>query len=419
MSAHELMIWSMALGTIVAVAVARLADFVMRPSLAQLQGVGYHGAVFVLVAILSGVAGHIGPHIDPWFLRALEVVAGPICVGLSDLWIRRWLNAPQRDRVMASALRTSALVLPLAGLACLALPGPLQLPAAAVISLLGATLTLWLTSRAWLLGDSLAPVMTVGCLLTVPAIGGLYAVAMQLPSAGLTFHAAIALCAAGSNALTGFGLWRRDRHERRARRAPDSTSQFDPVTHLHNASSLVRKLLRAQGRRRRSGRDGAVLAVLVFEVERVRNEAGTTGVNQMFICMASRMQRQVGVINVVGRYYDGCFVAIVESIQSTSRLRTLGLRVACSLRRPIEISLRSGERAEIIPDIGVGLVHLSRRAAAVEDILADAQRMAGAARAMRSRAAIRDPVTGQAVPVEQANLGTGRRHGHSLLHAPS
>lgn len=418
MSAHELTIWSMALGTIAAVALARLADFVMRPSRSQLRGVGYHAVVFVLVSILSGVAGQIGPHIEPKLLHALQVVAGPICVGLSDLWIRGWLSASQRDRVMASVLWLSALLLPVAGLACLTLPGPLQLPAAAVISLLGATLTLWLAARAWLLGDSLAPVMTIGCLLTVPAIGGMYAIAMQLPSAGLLFHMAIALCAAGSNALTGFGLWRRDRHGRRARRGADSTSRFDPVTQLHSGRSLVRKLLKAQGRRRRSGRDGAVLAVLVFEVERIRNEAGAAGVNQMFICMANRMQRQVGVVNVVGRYYDGCFVAIVESIQSTGRLRTLGLRVACSLRRPIEISLRSGERAEISPDIGVGLVHLSRRAAAVEDILADAQRMAGAARAMRSRAAIRDPVTGQAVPVEQANLGTGRRHGN-LLRAAS
>ncbi len=352
-------------------------------------------------------------------LQALQVLAGPVCVGLSDLWIRGWLSAPQRDRLMAFVLRLSGLALPLAGLACLTLPQPIQLPVAAAISLLGATLTLWLTARAWLQGDFLAPVMTAGCLLTVPAIGGLYGIAMQIPAAGLTFHAAIALCAAGSNALTGFGLWRRDRHERRARRGPDSTAHLDPVTHLHSGRSLVRKLLRTQGRRRHSGRDGAVVAVLVFEVERIRNEAGNAGVNEMFICMAGRIQRQVGVINVVGRYYDGCFVAIVESIQSTGRLRTLGLRVASSLRRPIMVSLRSGERAEVSPDIGVGLVHLSKRAAAVEDILADAQRMAGAARSMRSRAAIRDPITGLPVPVEQANLGPRRRHGEHVLRAAS
>ena len=51
------------------------------------------------------------------------------------------------------------------------------------------------------------------------------------------------------------------------------------------------------------------------------------------------------------------------------------------------------------------MVHLTRDHADVEDILHDAQRMAEAARGMRSRAAILDPATGDVVPVEQAKLG--------------
>jgi len=59
----------------------------------------------------------------------------------------------------------------------------------------------------------------------------------------------------------------------------------------------------------------------------------------------------------------------------------------------------------------VGVVHLTSEPADVEDILHDAQRMAEAARGMRSRAAMLDPHTGELVPVEHANLGP-RRHGH-------
>ena len=411
MSAHELTIWSMALGAIAAVALARIADLVARPSLSQAQGVAYHIAVFMLVLILSGVAQQAASGVERRVLHAAQVLAGPICVGLSDLWIRGWLNAGQRDRTMAAALRWSALLLPSAGLGCLALPQGQQLTAAAGISLFGGVLTLWLTARAWRLGDPLAPVMAIGCMLTLPAIAGLYAMAMKLPGLSLWLQGIAASCAALCNGFTGFVLWRRDRHERRSRSGYPTPLPFDPVTQLHSGASLVHKLIRAQHRRRNTRRDGAVLAIMVFEVERILEQAGSAGLNEMFICMASRIQRQVGVVNLVGRYYDCCFVALVETIQSPAWLRTLGLRVASSLRRPMDLTSRSGHRVEITADVGVGVVHLLPGPGAVEDILHEAQRMAEAARVMRSRAAIRDWSSGMAVPVEQVELG-GRRSSH-------
>ena len=411
MNAQELTIWAMALGAIAAVALGRLADLMVRPTLSQVQGVAYHVTVFMLVLILSGVATQTWPLLDAGLARVGQVLAGPVCVGLSNFWIRGWLNAAQRDRVMAAALRASAALLPLGSLVCLALPLQWQLPAAGAISLCGSAVTLWLTVRAWRMGDRLAPVMALGCLLTLPAIAGLYAVAMHGRVIGLPLHVASALCAALSSGFTGLVLWRRDRHEWRTRREGGVPSQIDPVTKLYSGTSLVAKLIKAQRRRRRTRRDGAVLAILVFDLDRIAAQAGTAGVNEMFICMASRIQRQVGVINPVGRYYDRCFVTLVESIQSPTWLRTLGLRVASSLRRPIEVIDASGQRIELKADIGVGVVHLSGGTAAVEDILHDAQHMAQAARGMRSRAAIFDPGSAEVVPVEQANLGP-RRQGH-------
>lgn len=405
MSSRELAVWSMALGAIAAVALARFADLLARPSISQIQGVAYHSAVFMLVLILSGVFPQIAPQADPALIQAAQVLAGPICVGLSDLWIRNWLNAAQRDRIMSAALRGSAVLLPLAGLACLTLPVARQLAAAAAFSLLGGFLTLWLTSRAWRLGDPLAPVMTVGCLLTLPALAGLYAMAMEVPVLGLGLHIAVAACAVLCNAFTGFVLWRRDRHERRTRAARETPLQFDPVTQLATGAELVHKLVRAQHRRRHSRHDGAVLAIVVFGLDRIREQAGAGAVNEMFIRMGRRIQRQVGVVNLVGRYYDRCFVSLVETIQSPAWLRTLGLRVASSLRRPMELTSSSGDRVEVRADVGVGVVHLLPGSAPVEDVLHDAQRMAEAARAMPSRAAIRNPATGEAVPVEQADLG--------------
>lgn len=410
MSALELMIWSMALGANAAVGIARLADLLVRPSRGQLGGLSYHLAIFLFVLLLCGVPAAVWPGLDTRLLHVLQVLAGPATAGLSAYWMRSWLNASQRDRLMANILLASAALLPLAGLACLTLPRGQQLPAAAIISTAAAAVALWLTVRAWLMGDRLALAMAAGRALVLPAIVGLHAIAMNLPGIGLGLHAAIAACSALGNGLIGFVLWRRDRHEWRAQ-SEDGHSQYDPVTKLHSGIGLVRRLIHAQRRRRRTRRDGAVIAIRVFDIDRVTSVVGSGGTNEMFIAIANRIQRQVGVVNPVGRYYDSCFVTLVEAIHSTAWLRTLGLRVASSLRRPIEVTAQDGRRVEVRADIGVGVVHLARSHVPIEDVLHDAQRMAEAARGMRSRAAIFDAASGEVVPVEQANLGP-RRPGH-------
>jgi GGDEF domain-containing protein len=416
MNAQEVLVWGLSLGAIAALLLARLADLAVRPSLWQAQAVAYHATVLLLVLLLSGLARQLWPAIPPRSMQAAQVLAGPVCIGLSNFWLRGWLSAAQRDRLMSWVLRLAAALLPLAGLACLGLPAPRQLPAAAALSLFGGALTVWLAVRAWSLGDRLAPLMAVGCLLTLPAIAGLYALAMNPRGMGLALHAAFAVCAALSNALTGLALWRRDRHLWRTRPQDTRTSRFDPVTRLHGGTGLVQKMIKAQRRRRRTRRDGALLAVVVFDVHRIAAQAGTAGVNEMFIGLAGRIQRQVGVVNPVGRYYERCFVTLVEAIHSPRRLRTLGLKVASSLRRPMEVLAATGERIEIRPDIGVGVVHLPAGSTPVEDMLYDAQRMAEAARAMPSRAAIYDPAAGGAVAVEHADLRP-RRARHSRMVA--
>ncbi len=409
MGVAELAVWSMSLGAIGAFALGRAIDLVARPSSAQWQGMAFHVTVFLLVLIQSGVAAHLWPAIPAQAMHVAQVMAGPLCVGLSNFWIRGWLKAAQRDRVMCLVLRGNALALPLMALACLGLPVHQQLPAAAVLTLAGGVLTLWLNVRAWLMGDRLAVVMAAGCALTIPAIAGLHAIALDLPGIGLATHVTVATAAALCNALTGLVLWRRDRHEWRAHNESRTLSRIDPVTRLHNGTSLVRKLIQAQERRRRTRKEGALLAILVFDLDRIAAQVGTVGVNEMFICLASRIQRQVGVINPVGRYWEQCFVSLVETIGSPGWLRTLGLRLASNLRRPMWVKTASGERVQITADVGIGMVHLAGEPAPVEDILDDAQAMARAARGMRSRAALLNDASGEAMPVEEADLGP-RRH---------
>lgn len=411
------LVWGMALGAIGVVTLGRVVDLVARPSLSRLRAVSYHLSVFLLVLVLSGLLPHAHP-VSPARLHVLQVLAGPLCVGLSNFWIHGWLRAAQRDRLMALGLRASAVALPLAAVAALSfLPRAQQLPAAAAISLLGGGLTLWLTVRGWLMGDRMALAMALGCLLTLPAIAGLYALAMHLLPPRLGTQAALALCAAASNALTGVVLWRRDLHAWLASRRGTQAAAVDPVTRLANGRSLVHRLVRVLQRRERTGRDGAVLAVMVFDLERVTALAGAAGTNEMWVTLAARIQRQLGVVNPVGRYWDRCFVALVETIPSLPWLRTVGLRVASKVRHPIEVTGLGGQPVQVWPDVGVGVVHLPPGPLQPEDVLHAAQALATAARGMRSRAAMLDPVTSMVVPVEQATLSP--RRAWARARAPS
>jgi GGDEF domain-containing protein len=400
-------VWSMALGAIAAVAVTRLADYLARPSASQLRAVGYHLVVFLLVLVESGVLRHAAQP-DPALLHVLQVLAGPVCVGVSNLWIQGWLGAARRDRLMSMVLRASAIGLPALGVSALALPHDLQLLAGAAIALGGSALTSWLAFRAWILGDRLALWMAAGCMLTLPAIGGLYAIAMRLGHLGWQAQAGVAFAAALCNGLTGAVLWQRERHEWRTRET-GSVPGVDPVTKVHSSAALVQRLVASQKRRLRTRREGALLAVTVFEPERIATLAGPAAVNEVWMTLAARIQRQVGVVNPVGRYWDRCFVAVVESIPSRGALRTLGLRVACSLRQPVEVSGRDGEPLRVRVEVGVGVVQLQPGQGEAEDVLDTAQRLAIAARGMASRAAITDPLTGQPAAVEQARIETRKR----------
>jgi GGDEF domain-containing protein len=402
MSPVTTMVWSMALGAIAAVAVARVGDLLVRPSLSQLRAVSYHLSVFLLVLVLSGVlrqAAHTGTS----RLEILQVLAGPLCVGLSNFWIHGWLGAAHRDRFMATALRLSALALPVLGVAALALPQEYRLPAAAALSLAGSGLTCWLTFRAWFTGDRLALVMAGGCLLTLPAIAGLYAIAMHFGRWTVAAQAAVAACAALSNGLTGAVLWRRERHEWRTRETGVAPG-VDPVTKLHSSAALVHRLIASQKRRRHTRREGALVAITVFDTDKIATLVGNAALNEVWMTLAARIQRHVGVVNPVGRYWDRCFVALVETIPATAWLRGLGLKLAASLRRPVEVTGRDGEPVRVRLEVGVGIVPLRPRHAEVEDVLDDAQRLAAAARQMRSRAAIADPATGMALPLEEAQF---------------
>ena len=414
MDTLTVVVWSMALGAIASMAFARLGDLFTGPGWRlQLRAMAYHLSVFLLVLVSSGLLAEAG-RAGPQRLLVLQALVGPVCVGMSNFWIHGWLAAGERDHLLAGALRLSSLVLPAGAAAALALPPEHWVPVAALLSIGGSGLTCWATVRAWTIGDPLALPMAAGCVLAVLAIAGLHAIAMEFGDWTAAGHAAVAIAAAVTNALTGHMLWRRQERHWSARET-GSVPTIDPVTKVHSSAALVQRLVAAQKRRQRTGREGALIAVTVFEPERIATLAGTSALNEVWMTLAARIQRELGVVNPVGRYWDRCFVALVETIPARRWLRRAGLRVAAALRQPVEVTGRDGEPLRVRVEFGVGVAHLDRRAAPAEDVLDEVQRLAEAARHMRSRAATTDPATGETVPVEQAQLDPPRtRDGPAL-----
>ena len=416
METLTLILWCMALGAIGAAALARTGDLAARPTSAKVRAVAYHLSVWLLVLVLSGVLRHLA-HPGAALLQVLQVLAGPVCVALASCWIHGWLAAGERDRLMASGLRLSAFALPLLALAILRLPVDQQLPAAAVLALAGNALTCWLAFRAWILGDRLALAMAIGCTLALPALAGLYALAMHPDDWSAPAQMGVALAVTLANALTGRMAWHRERHRWRTRE-PDSVPAIDPVSRVHSSAALVHRLVQSQQRRRRTRREGAVVAVTVFDADRIATQVGAAGLNEVWMTLAARLQRQVGVVNPVGRYWEHCFVALVETIPARAWMRGLGLRLALALRRPMEVTGRDGDAVRVQVDVGIGLVHLPASHPEIEDVLADAQRLAEAARGMGSRAAAADPASGRPVPIEEARWGRRPRRRRERTGAP-
>jgi GGDEF domain-containing protein len=409
MQVLELAIWSASAGAITLVVLVSLGDWFLTRQTAALHALIYNVACLLFVLLLSGLAGALLPRAWAPQLRVAQVLIGPVCACLGDLWLRGFLGARYRDRLMDLILLVGGTSVPVICLVSVwLLPPASQLPLAAVLVIMNTVMVLWMTARAWMQGDPLALGLAAGSALMVSSTAGLYAIALGVPftPAG---HMAIAAAAALCIALIGFMLWQRNR--RRLRVGVEGQSQFDPVTRLPSGVPLVRHLVRAQKRRRLTRREGAVIAVLVFEPERLRNIAGNAGLNEAYLHLAQRLQHQVGVMHPVGRYWDRCFIALMEAIHSPAALRTVGLRVATSLRRPMQVVGADGQPVQAKLDIGVGVLRLTRESEDVEDLLHDAQMLAEAARKMASRAATRDPRTGEIVAVEDAQLGPRRPRG--------
>ena len=403
----DMMLWSAAAGALGLVLLLALADAFYSRNRAAWQTLAYLALCWVVVMLLSGLPAALWPGARAWLATA-QILAGPLCAAMGSFGASKWLSAHQRDRVMKASLLGMTLVCLAGGPLCLLLLAPdWRLPASGALAIANLSVVLWLSVRATQLGDRLAWGLALGCLLTLPAQIGLYGMALNTTRPPLLLQAGVAMAALLSVVVTAAMLWLRNHQTRQMMQG--EVSRRDPITQLYDGVAMVQKIIRAQRRRLRTRRDGALMAVLLFEPERLLPQIGQAGLNDIYIQLARRMQRHTGTVNPAGRYYDRCFVVLLETMHSPRWIRTLGLRVASSLRRPMDVPSLDGRHLRITPDIAVGIVHLSTADKDVDQLLHEAQSVAEAARAMRSRAALLDLESHTAVPVEHAELGSSWR----------
>jgi GGDEF domain-containing protein len=403
----DMMLWSAAAGALGLVLLLALADVIYSRNRAASQTLAYLALCWAVVMLLSGLPAALWPDAREWLATA-QILAGPLCAAMGSFGASKWLSAHQRDRLMKSSLLAMTLLCLAGGPLCLLLLAPeWRLPVSGALAIANLSVVLWLSVRATQLGDRLAWGLALGCLLTLPAQIGLYGMALNPTRPPLLLQAGVALAALLSVVVTASMLWLRNHQTRQMMQG--EVSRRDPITQLYDGVAMVQKIIRAQRRRLRTRRDGALMAVLLFEPERLLPQIGQAGLNDIYIQLARRMQRHTGTVNPAGRYYDRCFVVLLETMHSPRWIRTLGLRVASSLRRPMEVPSLDGRRLRITPDIAVGIVHLSTADKDVDQLLHEAQSVAEAARAMRSRAALLDLESHTAVPVEHAELGSSWR----------
>lgn len=404
-STPELLLWSAAVGAMGLVVLLALIDVVYSRTQAAMRALVYLGGCWVFVALFSGLAAAWPEAAPP--LAIAQILAGPICSAFGSYWCNVWLSAQKRDRLMKTSLLGMTAVCIAGGPLCLLLEPAWRLPASATISMATLGVSLWLSVRAAQFGDKMAWGLAAGCALTMPMELGLYAMVLESQRPSLVFQAGVAAVGVLSFVVMAVMLGQRNQHTRKLKQVP--TSLRDPVTRLHNSTVIVQKIIHAQERRTRNRRDGALMAVLIFEPERLLAQVGQAGLNDVYVELSRRMLRHTGLVNPAGRYYDRCLVVLIETLHSPRWIRTLGLRVASSLRKPIEVMSLNGERIEVKADIGVGIVHMAAAEKNVVHLLHEVESIAQAARGMRSRAALLDPQTRLAVPLESAELGDSWR----------
>lgn len=419
----EIAIWSGCLGICLSYASLSLFYTIYNRSIAGLQTVIFVLLSGSLVLSTSGILAHFAMLSGQQQARLILVI-GPLAAASAAFGLRNFLRSEMRDTLVDRGMQV--LIVLLALLILLAF-WPEQRQALEWLGLgvvLGAVGAFWLSVRSWLLGDRLALPMMLACACMVFAVLGLFANALGALAGHMDLQTATSAFVAAYIVICCHTLKRRDSEYIRMRQALAMSRDTDLLTQLLTGAALIKEVNECVARARRNRKEMAVLYVEISNTGKLRQEFGGHGLEQVIYGMAARV-RQVagGGATLVGRYSDNSFVVVLDSIKQPSVLRTLGLRLAVSVRRPFIINPTSSNPRDFRADVGLGVARISpgreirsRKEhnstqmggfdsfSLAQDVLHEAAELALAARTFSSRAAITDAYSRKTIPLESAQF---------------
>ncbi len=391
---------------------------------------GVQAAVFILaasgfLAACSGLLGAFVPQLSPSVLSLLVLASGPIAGAMSSLGLIQFLRAHQRDAIVQ---RGMWVVMLSSSISVLSVFWPNYTQALQTVALVISACSLvafWLVLRAALLGDRFAWPMAIAAVAMLVAVLALYGVALRVIDKNLGLQALGSAAAAAYLVGCAVAVWRRNTEFLRMRKALSMHREKDLLTQLWTGAALVKRVDKTIARARRNRKETAIICVQIFNSHQLRQELGNNAVEQVVFSLAARIRQSVGSSTEVGRYDDSSFVVIIESVEKSSLLRSLGLRIASAVRRPFVLNPYTTSPREFQADVGVGVARLPaskdvrsvRRSTVTADTsysfdsmgmaqeaMHEASELAQKARAFNSRAAILDSYTRKSIQLENAEL---------------
>ncbi len=423
MTPIEIAIWSACVGIYLSYFCLTSFYSIYNRSMAGLQTAGFVLLSGFFVVTASGLLAQFVPAISKSWHSYLLMASGPLSATVSAIGLRRFLRAAQRDALIDYGGWV------IAALAAVQLVGLLWSDRRQALEIVALCLVVcslggfWLALRAWLLGDRHALSMAIACIAMVFGVMGLYAHALEMLRTDVRLQAFTALAASMFVVISCHTLKRRYSEFLRMRRALSMDRDKDLLTQLWTGAALVRQVDEAVARARRNRKEMAVICVEVTNTAQLLQEFGNHGLEQVVYGVAARVRQAAGSTATVGRYSDTCFVVVMDSIKQAGVLRTLGLRLAASVRRPFILNPYSTSPRDFRADVGVGVARIApgretrKREKQIttqmggfdsfslaQDVLHEAAELSIQARSFNSRTAIIDSYSRKAVALEDAQF---------------
>ncbi len=372
------------LGGLLTLTSLSLADVLLNRKLGSLRNL-----LFVVIAgtscvVMTGLPEALWPQLSLKLLQVLKGSLGPLAGALALYYLGIWMGGSREDRTVgrittwgAGALFLATIVL--AVLVARSPPDdfPQLLLATAIVNMAAAVLGLIATLRAATLGDPLARWMVLACLLLAGLVTGLYLRGLNVPGFGLGTWIVTAVITVLYFLACSVLVFVRNRQQRQLTRLSRLQVGADPATGLPTGSVLLSEVEHAFWRTARLHGNCTVVCLHLGNLYELGQAAGHGVEHQILAAMAARIRRAAGFRCVVGLYHPRCFVVVISTDAHDSFVSETVARLRSTVGRALMVVGRDQNRHDYTPQLGVGIVTLTRPAEAVPlDVLNEAERQA-------------------------------------------